>query len=65
MMSRNRGFVPACPPETTPVQKESFPMNMHTPQSLPDAEVFSGSRPISLADVVALAEAGLDGTAAP
>ena len=28
-------------------------MNMHTPQSLPDAEVFSDTRPISLADVVA------------
>ena len=37
-------------------------MNMHTPQSLPDAEVFSGTRPISLAEVMARVEAGLTGT---
>jgi integrase len=38
-------------------------MNIHTPQSLPDAAAFSDTRPISLAEVVALARAGLDGTA--
>lgn len=38
-------------------------MNIHTPQTLPAAEVFSDSRPISLADVEELARAGLDGTA--
>jgi len=36
-------------------------MNMHIVKSLPDAEVFKGTRPVSLAEVMARADAGLGG----